>query len=350
MPALEENKLREHLASGDLSSLYVVYGEEKYLVKRVAGRIMKRAAGEAFPEFNRNEFTNSATVDEISDAVEALPFFAEHKCVSVADFDLDEKGGAEGEKVFQLLENLPETTTLVFWYPTLEWEGKSSAKWKKFLKAAEKSGFTLCCRRRDAADLKRLLRKEAEKNGCILSQENAGRMIEYAGNDLKALLNEIVKLCAYAGTGEITREMIEELVSKTTETTVFLMANALIAGNYEKAYLLLDTLFYQNEEPVAILAALSSLYVDMYRVKAALGSGLTSGAPGSYGEYKGKEFRLRNAEKNGRGLPPKVLRESLFLLLETDLKLKGSRLDARIVLEELVAKLLVMAKNGKGSP
>ncbi len=67
--------------------------------------------------------------------------------------------------------------------------------------------------------------------------------------------------------------MVEELVPKSTETTVFLLAGALVAGDYEKAYTLLDVLFYQREEPIAILGALATSYVDMYRVRAALESG-----------------------------------------------------------------------------
>ena len=42
-----------------------------------------------------------------------------------------------------------------------------------------------------------------------------------------------------------------------------------------------------------------------------------------------------------------MLRESLHLLLEADLALKGSRLDARILLDELIAKLLLAAHGGK---
>ena len=38
----------------------------------------------------------------------------------------------------------------------------------------------------------------------------------------------------------ITGDMVEELVAKSTETTVFLLAKALVSGQYETAYNLLD--------------------------------------------------------------------------------------------------------------
>ena len=89
MPVLTESDLRQHLSSGGFASLYVIFGEEKYLVKRAAVKLIKKAAGEAFPEFNRNEFPSTAGIDAVADAAEALPFLAEHKCVAVADFNLE---------------------------------------------------------------------------------------------------------------------------------------------------------------------------------------------------------------------------------------------------------------------
>lgn len=354
MPVLEERQWKQLITEGQTSGLYVVAGEEKYLVKREAQRLIKRAWGQVFPEFNRNEFGNSASIDDIADAVEALPFMAEKKCVSVADFDVEEKNQVELGKLYELMENVPDTTSLVLWYPTLEFDEKKSAKWRNFLKKSGACGKVLLCGRRSGADLRKLLMREAEKAECALSRENADKIVSYAGQDVSLLLHEIEKLCAYAqglqkesgreGPAEITGGIIEDLVPKSTETTVFLMANALTAGNYEKAYGLLDALFYQHEEPLAILGALSASYVDMYRVRAALESGKPGNAPAEYGDYKGKEFRLRNAERSAKGISRKVLRKSLDLLLEADLALKGSRLEPRLVMDELIAKLLLAAQ------
>ena len=349
--AWNESDLKKHMTTEALRSLYLIGGEEKYLVKRSAARLIKKAGGEAFPEFNLNEFGSEAAVDAIADAAMALPFFAEHKCVAVSDFDVEAQSAAEIKKLSELLESVPETTSLVFSYPTLDFGAKPSAKWKKFFKEIEThGGAVVFCERRSQGDLVRLAAREAEKAGVALSRQNAQRVVDYAGPDVTRLLGEMEKLCAYAlgsatdgAQPEITAQMIETLVPKTTETTVFLMANALVAGNYEKAYSLLDALFVQGEEPVAILGALSASYVDMCRVRAALESGLPASAAAEYGDYHGREFRLRNAEKTARNIAPARLYESTQLLLEADSALKGSRLSGRIVLEELIAKLLLKA-------
>lgn len=65
MPELTEAELKKQLAAGELCGVYLIAGEEKYLVKRSASRLVKKAAGEAFPEFNRNEFGNDSSLSLI---------------------------------------------------------------------------------------------------------------------------------------------------------------------------------------------------------------------------------------------------------------------------------------------
>ncbi len=350
MPTVNENTLKKMITSGEVPGLYVIAGEEKYLVARLAKQLIKRAAGETFPEFNDQSFTDDSSLDSIADAAEALPFFAERKCVSVADFDVESKSASDLDKLYELWEVCPETTTLVFWYPTLDFDGKRSSKWKKFLSQAETRGTVTMCVRRTQGDLQRYLVQEAGRNGCTMERPAQRKLLEYTGPDMTALHSEMEKLCAYAlgsGSTEVTPEMVEEMAAKSAETTAFLMAGALVAGRYDEAYRLLDLLFYQREDPISIAGALSSSYLDMVRVRAALENGGTFADAAQYGDYKKKQFVLERAQKNVKGVSQQVLRESIHLLVEADLALKSSRLDQRVVLDELIAKLLLAARGDR---
>ena len=53
---------------------------------------------------------------------------------------------------------------------------------------------------------------------------------------------------------------------------------------------------------------------------------------------------MRNAERDVRRLSLAALRESLDILLETDLSLKGARGSRRIMLEKMIARLLLAAQ------
>ena len=143
----------------------------------------------------------------------------------------------------------------------------------------------------------------SSKRGCSLSKTKCCPNFVLSGNDLQTLYNEIEKLCAYTKEGEITKEAIDLNVIRNFETTVFLLANAIVAGQYNKAYELLDMLFYQNEEPIAILAVLATSYVDMYRVRACIQSGQAVSTLSQYFDYKGKEFKLKMQNETVRIYP-----------------------------------------------
>ena len=67
-----------------------------------------------------------------------------------------------------------------------------------------------------------------------------------------------------------------------------------------------------------------------------------------YGDYRGRDFRLKYAERDVRDLSIEMLRECLLLLLNCDLSIKlsgGENMD-RIALEKLFAQLLYVAHRG----
>ena len=343
MPEISESELKKQIDTMRLERLYVLFGDESYFVAKHAERLIAKAAGQQFPDFNLQRFSGlDVSVDAVSDAVATLPFLAERKCVAVRNWNPEAFSAEETAKWKKLLAEIPETTVLVLYSPAIRVERKKSAKWKSFLTLAAKNGAVVECKKRDSAEIEKLLCAYAAKQGCTLSRREAGLLMELCGNDLQTLLHETEKLCAYTKEGEITRETIDQVAVRNAETTVFLLAKALVAGNSDRAYALLETLLQQNEKPVTILAVLASSYLDLYRVKAALEGGGGAELPAKVFDYRGKEFRLRAAERDVRGVSMETLRASLQALLETDLALKSSAADGRILLEKLFARLFLL--------
>ena len=349
MPQMAEADFKRHMESGPLSGLYLLYGEEKYLVRRNARKLIRKVTAELpFPDFNFQRFDGTASVDDIAAAVESLPFMAEQKCVAVSDLAPDSLRASDYSKWQELLAGVPESTVLVIYQPNTNPE-KKATRWNALLKLAGKYGRTVSFAHREGAELEKWLCAEASKKSCTISRRDARKMVELCGEDMQSLHNEIQKLCAYVMQGEISGELIEKMVARRTETTVFMLSRALVAGEYNRAYQLLDQMCYQNEEPITVLAVLSSAFVDMYRVRSAVQSGarVTDLAQSFAGEYKGREFRLRNAEREVKRLSTEQLRQILSELLRTDLALKSSRTESRILLEEMIARIMVITAKGR---
>lgn len=350
MPEITENELKKQIEKSDFASLYLIYGEEKYLVGHYAQKLIAKAKGTAFEDFNLQRFDGgSASMDEIAAAVEALPFMAERKCVSVSDLNVEALRAGELSKLEELIAGVPSTTVLIFYLPVINPDLKKEKKWKKILGIVNQSGCSVELKRRAGAELEKLLCAAAAKRGCELSRQNAGRIIGYSGNDLQTLYHELEKLCSFGKEGEITAQTIDGLVVKNLEARVFDLSKAIVSGAYDRAYGILDLLFYQNEEPVSILAVLSTAYLDMYRVRVAVQGGFAVTEPAKYFDYARKEFRLTNAERGAKRLSVPVLRESLRTLLAADIALKSARGDRRIVMEKLIAQLLLITEKERAS-
>ena len=92
---------------------------------------------------------------------------------------------------------------------------------------------------------------------------------------------------------------VDTVCSKSLEAKVFEVMRLLHSGRFENAMAKLETLIRQKEEPTMLLGAFIASYLDIYRARAAVVSGLNAGEPAKYYDYKRKEFRLDNASRRG---------------------------------------------------
>lgn len=344
MPATEA-LLKQHLQSGDFTPLYVLYGEETYLTAHYAKQLAQKAAGDdTFGDFNRLSLDGQeCNWETIADAVEALPLMAERKSVCVRELDVT--SATVYDRLMALLAALPAHCVLILWYAH-PLDSRKSNKWKAFLTTAEKVGTCVDFERRTAAELARMLCAGAARRNCKLSPAAANKMVEQCGNDLSLLLNELEKLCAVANEQEITPQLVELVVTRQLSARVYDLSKAIFKGDYRTAYTILHRLFASREEPVSILAVLSGAFVDLYRVKTAVSAGVAATDLANTFGYRGREFVLRNATTDCQRWDIVRLRQCLDLLAQADTRMKGSRTAPRVILEQTVASLIVLAKGG----
>ncbi len=346
---LTEQELKQHLKEAEPARVYVLYGEESYLTSHYANQLIRMAggrSGDPLAQFNFQQFDGQeCPFDIIEEAAEALPLMADRKCVAVQNCDVTT--ASVFERVMTLVSDPPEETVLIFWMTTLFADGKKPARFKQFLDAVNKTGICVEFPRKTNDEIVRLLCAGAGRRGSLLKPDVARRLVEQCGNDLNLLLNELDKLCAVAGNGEITASVLDQVAIKNLSAQAYELSNAILQQHYEKAYLILHRLFACRAEPVVILGALSSAYADLYRAKVASAGGAQAETLVEEFDYKGKVFRLRYASRDCSRLSLESLRESLDILAQADRRLKSTSVDKKTILEETAAKLIVTAKLGR---
>ena len=334
-----ENTLKHDIKTGALAPVYILFGEDSYLKKHYSDMIVKTVCG-TDTDFNLQVFEQSADMQNVYEAVNQFPMMAEKRCVVLNDYDIEHADKTEFDRLCEILADVPDTTVFVLRFDSVPFDSKKGSKPKKIMASAEKSGGkAVTLGHRDEGDLVSMLCRGAKSRGCLLSNDNARYMIVSSGGDINTLRNELDKLCLYVKEGEITKENIDFVCSKTVDASVYDYVRAIISLNITKALSILDDMFYMHIEPIVILFSISACYIDMYRLYSAKRGNIQKAAVIEDFGYKNRSFVVDNAERNLRKFDVNKLSKSLDLLLNTDKEIKSFSGNERLLLEELTVKL-----------
>jgi len=345
----DEQQFAEHVRSRELLRAYFLYGEERYLKQQYLARLISYAVEKELEAFNLHRFDGKVSMDELTDAVLSMPVMSEKRCVVVTDLDVEKLSAQASEKLNALLDELPESCVLIFVTDLIEVNLKRSVKYKKFCERIGKIGGAVELARRDPARLTQFMRQEAARLRCGISADNCRLLIERCSDSMEVLRAEIKKLsefCLQNGRDEITRADIIECCEQTPDSSVYDMTRAVSRGNFNEALRCLDELIYRRVEPVVIMATLSGLYIDLYRAKTANLSGKKAADMVKTFSYGSRAFAADNAFRDSVAYSEQSLADSLEVLREGDLLLKGSRLDDVVVLQQTLTKLFGCRRRG----
>ncbi|MBC8570788.1 DNA polymerase III subunit delta [Zongyangia hominis] len=342
MTLTRENDIAAHIKKEPLCGIYYIYGEEAYLKALCVRRLISRAVTKGQETFNFHRFSGKGlSLDELEQAASTLPFLSEKNCVLIEDLELEKMVKTDFDRLKAILSELPPDTVLIISMMNVEGSPKKSAKHKALIELAGKVGCVCSFEKRRTADLVRFVREKATARGCELSSQNASLLISRVGEDMTTLSTEMRKLTAYQKSGEITRQVIEKLTAKQLEASVFDLSRAIVAGDVVKAVEVLRELQDQREEPVSVCGALSMAFVDLYRAKVAAVSRKEQKDILEHFDYKGRDFRVRNAVRDSSRFTKTTLFEILEVLSRTDEKLKSAKGDRNIMLEQAVMEIFL---------
>ncbi|MEG6571810.1 DNA polymerase III subunit delta [[Clostridium] cellulosi] len=336
--------LEKQIKTGDFANLYIIYGDEDYLKSYYCKKITDKAVTN-FESFNLQRFDGIPDMAQLAAAVNNLPLMSAKKCVVLRDTDLKGMKAGDWKELQNIITSLPPECILIFHFDSVKVNAKKDERFKKLLSLAKGNGLAVQIDSPSKDDIIKFLAKRAQKNSCSIDRPTAEYVFETCGEGLNNLACEMDKICAFAGGGKITKEHVDAVAIKPMTSSIYDLARAVSSGKLGVAMGIIDELFYRKEEPVIILSALSGAFCDLYRAKAAAVSGQGQTSIVNDFNYRGREFRVKNAMRDAARLDLGFLEQCLKLLMQADLKIKSARADKRTVLEELVVEI---SKAGAG--
>src|SRR5437762_744004 len=260
MPNLTKEELWRQLKQGFVAPVYVLCGEETYLRDSAAAQIIRHAFNENdLREFNESEcsFNVRGTIETAIAAADQLPIMSGRRVVKITDVRIgatalrDTLREEREDQIAAYLDNPATSTVMIFIADELNGNRKITRLLKKHAAIVEFQRLT-------DADLMRWIRKSVDEADSEIDDLSIRRLIDLVGTDLRRLSNEIQKLSAAALTSRrITRELIEELSTNSSQLDNWALTAAIVSGRPSRALAVLKKVLDDGAEPVALLGLLS---------------------------------------------------------------------------------------------
>lgn len=331
--------LKEDIKNNKLKNLYLFYGPEEYLKKYYLESIEKLILSEDLKALNRIVLEGKIDIKKLIDNCETLPVFAEKKIVIVKNsgvFKSKKKSGEESKGKNQkddftaYLENVPETTCLIFYEEEID-------KRMKAVDMIKKKGLIVEFTFQKPAELIKWVAKVLRSYKKTIDQNTAAQLVDNCEQGMNDILNEINKLVLYLGDRpQVTSRDVEKVCTKSIKSRIFDLTDAISEKNAGKALKILDEMVILKEPLPKILFMIARQFRMILEMKLLYEEGLRTDQAAS--KMAISPYAAGKVYKQSGGFTVDMLKEAISECLELDLGIKTGKVEDRIAAELLIAK------------
>lgn len=340
--------------------LLLFYGEDQFSLREELTRIKTEvipAGAEDFNYVRLDAERGNFSIEQVLQNADAFPFMSDKRLVVVTGLagklgkssdsspargrgsktaKTETKAHSPRERLLDFLTRLPETTVLVLVEQKI---GKNEVLYKTVEKYGEVREFEPP---KDIR-LEKWVVDRARREKIKLENQAAVLLASYIGPDLYRLDNELQKLAAFAGEGEVvTPEMVRRLTSEAQSTSIFKLTDALGKRNISEAIRLVNQLRQEttlNSQGFTrqLFATMSKQIYDLCRIREMVG--LRKSQQEIASTLGVHPFVVQKNMEMVRNFSSERLDYLYHRLTELDYSDKSGRADLTIQLDLLVAEI-----------
>jgi DNA polymerase-3 subunit delta len=326
-------ELKNDLKNKTFKPVYLLYGEERFLVEHYAQALndaLLPDAGSAL--MNRDGFTGKdAPAERIINAANTLPFLNDTRVVQVKDSGLFAAGRkADSEALAEYLPQTPESTVLIFVETDVDKRGR-------LFKQASAVGRVAECTAPPQNELLKWVKNIFNKKGKSISPENSLRLLRTVSHQMIAILAEAEKIAAHTGNrAEVTDEDIDAVCTPSLETRIFDLIGAV--GNHKapEALRLYRNMLLLKESPLMVLTMMARQFRLILQCKAAQERKLPP--PETARVLELRSFIVDECLRQGRFFSVEKCVQALQDCLDMDIRIKTGLMSAELGVEILIIK------------
>ncbi|MGM0752241.1 MAG: DNA polymerase III subunit delta [Bacillota bacterium] len=328
------------IEKSQFSAIYLVYGNESFIINETKQRIVSSALSEEEMDFNFSSYDLEETPIEVAiEDAETFPFMGERRVVILQNpvFLTAEKTKEKVEHNIKRLEQYIQSpapyTVLVF---TANYEKLDERK--KITKSLKKLAEVVEAKKLNEHELKSWVRERAASNSVQIDEDAIELLLTLAGTNLMMLTQELDKLSLYASdTNRIDLEVVERLTARSLEQNIFTLVDKVVQRRIDEALRIYYDLLKQNEEPLKILSILAGQFRLIYGTKELSRRGYGQQKIASY--LKVHPFRVKLAAGQAKHFNDKQLAHIIELLSQGDYEIKTGKIKKELMIEMFLFKL-----------
>ena len=329
-------KIVNDIKAGIVKPIYFLMGEEPYYIDKLSDYIEQNILSEEEKSFNQTVlYGRDVTMEDVIGTAKRYPMMSEKQVVIVKEAqDLVKTI----DKLDHYAENPMPSTVLVFCY-----KYKVLDKRKKLLKSIIKNGLVYESKKLYENQVGQWISRVLQGKGYTIEPKANAMLVEFLGNDLSKINNELEKLQIILPKGTaISAKHIEENIGFSKDFNVFELQQALGERNQLKAYQIANY-FAQNpkDNPVVLTVGL----VFSFFVKVLKYHGLKDKNPKNVASALGvSPYFVKDYDVALRNYPMKKVSQIVSALRDIDVKSKGvgaNALPNGDLLKEMLVKIFI---------
>jgi DNA polymerase-3 subunit delta len=256
----------------ELAPAWLIAGNEHLLVIEASDRLRRRARELGYDEREVLDVESGFDWNDLARAGAAMSLFARRRLL---DLRLPTgKPGREGSEAIQAyLESPPPDTVLMI--TANDWSTKHEGAWSQ---AIDRAGVFVPVWPLKPHELPAFLSRRAAAAGLDLSADAITQLVVRTEGNLLAAAQEIDKLVLLADGQRIDGERLEALVADHARYDVFVLTDALLAGDGPRALRIAGGLKAEGDAVPALISWVATTVSQVARVAAAVDAGTAADA------------------------------------------------------------------------
>lgn len=321
-------------------NIITIYGEVPELVEKKSSEIVNNYLGQEKDDFNYvkfNMYENDLT--PIIEETLTMPFFSDKKAIVVKNAYIftGEKGAKElnhnPEQLMEFIEKYDGDNLILF----EAYQNKLDER-KKLTKSLKKNAQLKKVEQMSEEEIKKWIQNKLHENYKDIKQDALNLFIELTGINFNIVSQELSKLMLYIrDRPTVNKDDVNQIINRSLEQNVFLLTEYIQKGKKDKAIQLLNDLITMKEEPIKLLALITSNYRLYYQSKILEQKGYSGQQIAK--TVSAHPYRVKLALNQARYYQLNDLLNIIDSCAETDYKLKSSYMDKQLILELLILSL-----------